>query len=673
MMMAAAVRQAHRAHRAAVWTQRRFLGSRLALFTLLFAFAAPVVHAQSIKPNYREADIRQIAEAVSEVTGRNFILDPRVNAKVTMLSATPMTPDAFYQTFLSILQVYGFVAVDTGDIVRIVPDANARQFPDAERGRGDEFITRVLQLENTGAAQLVAILRPLIPQYGHLGAHPQSNVLIISDRASNVARMERIIARIDRAAEEDIEVIPLEHASAGDLANMLRTLVQNTQAAAGGTPMPQLLADTRTNSLLLSGPTSGRLRMRALIAHLDTPVEAGGDTQVRYLAYSDAEDLAGRLQQRFAEGTRTENATQQVSIWADQQTNALVVTAPPGDMRAIMGIVDRLDIRRAQVLVEAIIVEVSSDKAAELGVTWAVDGSGDSNAVGVTNFPGAGPGIVQLGGALAGDVPNLSAIPPGVTIGVGRISRSGTSFAAILTALQGDANTNIISTPSIVTLDNEEAEIKVGQRVPFLTGQFSTVGTGGGAQPVNPFQTIQREDVGTLLKITPQINRADSVILRIRQEISSISAGTGGAVDLITNNREISTAVIVEDGDILVLGGLIDDTLRESEQRVPVLGSIPILGHLFRARSTQKVKTNLMVFIRPRIMRDGLSATMATDQKYNYIRDIQLGDEGRRVPLMHDAERPRLPMLDLRELRDADTGDAEASSDAERQDDGRED
>ncbi len=631
-----------------------------ALAALLTAFPA---QSQSIKPNYREADIRQIAEAVSEISGRNFILDPRVNAKVTMLSATPMTPEAFYQTFLSILQVYGFVAIDTGDVVRIVPDANARQFPDAERGVGDEFITRVMQLENVGAAQLVAILRPLIPQYGHLAAHPQSNILIVSDRAANVARMDRIIRRIDRAAEEDIEVIPLQHASAGDLANMLRTLVQNTQAAQGGTPTPQLLADTRTNSLLLSGPPAGRLRLRALIAHLDTPVEAGGDTQVRYLAYSDAEDLAGRLQQRFAEGGSRREDGEPVSIWADQQTNALIVSAPPADMRAIMSIVDRLDIRRAQVMVEAIIVEISSDRAAELGVTWAIDGSRDSNAIGVTNFPGAGPGVVQLAGAVAGDVPNLGAIPPGITIGVGRISGSGTNFAAILRALQGDANTNIISTPSIVTLDNEEAEIKVGQRVPFLTGQFSTVGTGGGAQPVNPFQTIQREDVGTLLKITPQINRADSVILRIRQEISSISAGTGGAVDLITNNREISTSVIVEDGDILVLGGLIDDTLRESEQRVPVLGSIPVLGHLFRSRSTQTVKTNLMVFIRPVILRDGLSATLATDGKYNMIRDMQLGD-GRRVPLLPDTERPRLPILDLRERPEPDEDDpADATSD----------
>lgn len=637
----------------------------IALAALACLLATTTGSAQSIKPNYREADIRQIAEAVSEISGRNFILDPRVNARVTMLSATPMTPDAFYQAFLSILQVYGFVAVDTGDVVRIVPDANARQFPDAERGVGDEFITRVMQLENVGAAQLVAILRPLIPQYGHLAAHPQSNVLIVSDRAANVARMERIIRRIDRAAEEDIEVIPLQHASAGDLANMLRTLVQNTQAAQGGTPTPQLLADTRTNSLLLSGPPAGRLRMRALIAHLDTPVEAGGDTQVRYLAYADAEDLAGRLQQRFAEGGQRRENGEPVSIWADQQTNALIVTAPPADMRAIMSIVDRLDIRRAQVMVEAIIVEISSDRAAELGITWAIDGSRDSNAIGVTNFPGAGPGVVQLAGAVAGDVPNLGAIPSGLTVGVGRISGSGTNFAAILRALQGDANTNIISTPSIVTLDNEEAEIKVGQRVPFLTGQFSTVGTGGAAQPVNPFQTIQREDVGTLLKITPQINRADSVILRIRQEISSISAGTGGAVDLITNNREISTSVIVEDGDILVLGGLIDDTLRESEQRVPVLGSIPVLGHLFRSRSTQTVKTNLMVFIRPVILRDGLSATLTTDAKYNYIRDVQLGD-GRRVPLLRDVERPQLPVLDLRErpAREDETA-ADPSNDAD--------
>jgi general secretion pathway protein D len=627
------------------------------LCAAVLATATPAL-AQSIKPNYREADIRQIAEAVSEVTGRNFILDPRVNARVTMLSATPMTPDAFYATFLSILQVYGFVAVESDGVVKIMPDANARQFPDAERGSGAEFITRVLQLENVGAAQLVAILRPLIPQYGHLGAHPQSNVLIISDRAANVARMERIIQRIDRAAEEDIEVIPLQHASAGDMANMLRTLAQNTQAAAGGTPVPQLLADTRTNSLLLSGPATGRLRMRALIAHLDTPVEAGGDTQVRYLAYSDAVDLSGRLQERFAasRGAR-EDASQNVSIWADQQTNALIVTAPPSDMRAIMSIVDRLDIRRAQVLVEAIIVEVSSDKAAELGVTWAIDGSRDSNAVGVTNFPGTGPGIVQLGGALLAGTPDPNIIPSGISMGIGRISSRGTSFAAILRALQGDGNTNIIATPSIVTLDNEEAEIKVGQRVPFLTGQFATT-SGTGAQPINPFQTIQREDVGTLLKITPTINRADSVILRIHQEISSISAGVGGAVDLITNNREITTSVIVEDGDILVLGGLIDDTLRESEQRVPVLGSIPILGHLFRSRRTQAVKTNLMVFIRPVILRDGLSATLATDQKYNYIRDVQLGEEGRTVPLMPGRARPALPPLDLRTLPDATaTGD----------------
>ena len=635
----------------------RQVAAAATLAALALAWTVPAVaQTASIKPNYREADIRQVAEAVSEVTGRNFILDPRVQAKVTMLATTPMTEEAFYQTFLSILQVYGFVAVESEGSVKIVPDANARQYADRPTGAGDEIITQVLQVESVSAAQLVAILRPLIPQYGHLAAHPQSNVLIISDRAGNVDRIRRIVRRIDQAGEEDIEVIALQHASAGDLANMLGSLARN--GGEGGAPSAQIVADSRTNSILLSGPNQARLRMRALIAHLDTPGEDGGDTQVRYLSYADAEDLSGRLQQRFSEARRADDS-QELSIWADQQTNALVVTAPPKEMRSIMAIVDQLDIRRAQVLVEAIIVEVSSDKAADLGVTWAVDGSRDNNIIGVTNFPSANPGVVQFAGAVAGEQPNLGIIPGGATIGVGRLRDRGTSFAGILTALQGDSDTNIIATPSILTMDNEEAEIKVGQRVPFLTGQFSTVGDGVG-QPQNPFQTIQREDVGTLLKITPQINRGDSVMLRIQQEISSI-AGVAGAVDLVTNNREISTAVIVEDGDILVLGGLIDDTLRENVQRVPVLGSIPVLGHLFRSRSTEMVKTNLMVFIRPRILRDGVEATFATQQKYNFMRDRQGDRAGERIPLMRGERRPELPVLDLRGDEDDDT-DGEGTS-----------
>ncbi len=603
-----------------------------------------------IKPNYREADIRTIVEAVSEVTGKNFVIDPRVKAQVTMLSATPMSPDAFYETFLSILQVHGFIAVPAGDVIKILPDANARQVPGAaSNAGGDQIVTMTVMLRNVGAAQLVPILRPLIPQYGHLAAHPASNMLIISDRAANVDRLRRIISRIDQAGDEEIEVIPMEHATATQVVNMLSQLSQAAQAA-GGAPPIQFIADERTNSVLISGSKNSRLRFRALISHLDTPSEDGGDTQVRYLNYADAADLATKLQAQFTSTAATAApgaaaAPGSINIWADEPTNALIINAPPKMTRDMMGVIDKLDIRRAQVLVEAIIVEVTADKAAELGVTWAIDGSGSDEAIAVTNFPSTSTGIAQIAGATGGTAIDPSVIPEGITLGIGRIRNSGTNFAAIISALQGDANTNIISTPTIVTMDNEEAEIRVGQEVPFLTGSFTNTG-GGGTGAVNPFQTIQREEVGTSLKLTPQINEGSGVLLQIEQETSSISQGASGAVDLITNNRTISTSVFVEDTEILVLGGLIDDTVRESEQRVPILGSVPLLGALFRSRSTEKLKTNLMVFIRPTILRDGVQARFQTDSKYNYIRDLQLEQSTKDPALMRGEERPLLPPLE---------------------------
>ncbi len=622
------------------------------VLVMALSWFLPAVKAQEdeamIKPNYREADIRQIVEAVSEVTGRNFVLDPRVKAQVTMLSATPMSADAFYETFLSILQVHGFVAVPSGEITKIVPDANARQFPGPTSASGDQLVTQTLMLRNVGAAQLVPILRPLIPQYGHLAAHPASNMLIISDRGANVRRLMRIIDRIDQAGDEEIEVIPLQHASAAEVVRMLSALNQATQAA-GGAPSMQIVADDRTNSVLIGGSKNGRLRMRALVSHLDTPTEDGGDTQVRYLNYADAEELATKLQTQFGgaaaggQGGAAPAPGTEIQIWADEPTNALVVTAPPKIMRDMMVVVDKLDIRRAQVLVEAIIVEITDDRAAELGVTWAVDGSDGDNAIGLTNFGSTVPGIVQLATAAGGEVADPSVLPEGITLGVGRLRDDGTSFAAIISALAGDANTNIISTPTIVTMDNQEAEIKVGQEVPFLTGSFTNTGAAAGA--VNPFQTIQREEVGTSLKITPQINEGSGVLLKIEQETSSISQGASGAVDLITNNRTISTSVFVEDTDVLVLGGLIDDTVRESEQRVPVLGNLPILGALFRARSTEKLKTNLMVFIKPTILRDGVQARFESNAKYNYIRDLQIEQGQRNIRLMREQQRPVLPEL----------------------------
>ena len=635
-------------------------GARLILALCIGGLlAAPAVWAQQdavITPNFRDADIREIVEAVGEVTGRSFILDPRVNAKVTVLSSTPMSADAFYETFLSILQVHGYVAVSSGNLIKIVPDATARQYAgpigSGQAAGGDDIVTQVIPLQNVGAAQLVPILRPLIPQYGHLAAHPGSNMLIISDRAANVTRMITIIRRIDQSSDEDVEVVRLEHASAAEIVRIMTALAAQPRAD-GTASSTSLVADPRTNSVLIGGDKSERLRLRALIAHLDTPLEDGGDTQVRYLRYADAEELATKLQQHFtaqvqqaAGGGAAVAASQSpdaVSVWADTQTNALVITAPPKMMRSIMLIIDKLDIRREQVLVEAIIVEVIADKVAELGVTWAVEGGTSNTPIGVTNFPDFGPGVVQLGAAAGsgGEIDPTGLIGEGITLGIGRISDTGISFAAIARALQGDANTNIISTPSIVTTDNEEATLNVGQEVPFVTGSYSNTGNAGGA--VNPFQTIQRQQLGVKLAITPQINEGDSMLLNISQEVSSIAQSAEGAVDLITNQRTIETTVIVDDGEILVLGGLIEDVLRESDQRVPVLGSIPVLGALFRSRSTDKVKTNLLVFIRPKILRDAEQAAIETNAKYNYIREILSGKRGEDIQLMRGEERFSLP------------------------------
>jgi len=630
----------------------------------LSIISASQAQQQSITPNYVGVDLRAIVQAVSAVTGKNFIVDPRVRAEVTMLSSTPMSPDAFYEAFLSILAVHGFAAVPSGDITKIIPDASVRQFPgylSADGASDDDIVTQVIQVQNVGAAQLVPILRPLIPQYGHLAAHPGSNMLIISDRASNVTRMIAIIRRIDQSNDDDIEVVPLQHASSAEVVRVLTALTQ-TPRADGAPVTTSLVADARTNSVLIGGDKSERLRLRAIIAHLDTPLEDGGDTQVRYLRYADAEELATKLQQHFnqqqtgaagAQGSTpaaSANASQ-VSVWADTQTNAIVVTAPPKLMRSLTSIVDKLDIRRAQVLVEAIIVEVIADRTAELGVTWAVTDDSGTNPLGATNFPDFGPGVVQLAGAAAGGGDGTTSagnlIGTGITVGVGRLRDQGVSFAAILRALEGDADTNIISTPSIVTTDNEEASLNVGQEVPFVTGSFSNTGSVGGA--INPFQTIQREQVGVKLTITPQINEGDSLLLKISQEISNIAQSAEGAVDLITNQRTIETTVIVEDGEIIVLGGLLEDQLRESDQRVPVLGSIPIVGALFRARTTDKVKTNLMVFIRPKILRDSVETSIETNAKYNYIRQVQQqgrGGQGGRVAIMPGEQRPVLPPID---------------------------
>jgi general secretion pathway protein D len=630
---------------------------------VLGASLASAQQVQRITPNFKDADITQIAEAVSAATGKNFIIDPRVRAQVTMLSSTPMSPAAFYEAFLSILQVYGFIAVPSGNVVKILPDANARQFPsidlpDRVSATSDEIVTQVLDVKNVSAAQLIPILRPMIAQYGHLAAYPASNILIISDHSSNVNRIMRIIRRIDQVGGSEPEIVPLANASASEIVRVVNSLYQGANAAEGAAV--KVVADERSNSVIIAGEQSQRLKLRALIAHLDTPLEAGGDTRVRYLHYADADKIAPKLKEQITGiaqaaagpagaagaaggGSAQQQAEKNAMVWADPTNNALVITAPPKIMRAVMDIIDKLDIRRPQVLVEAIIAEVDVDKDAELGINWAAFSNGQSIPAGSFVSPVGGTSIVDLAGAVQNPANVSTTLLQGTTIGIGRIAGTGVNFAAMLRAIRGDTNTNVVATPSAVTMDNQEAELKVAQEVPFVTGQFTntTAVTGG---TVNPFQTIQREEVGTILKVTPTISpEGSAVMLKISIESSSIGQKPAGAVDLVTNKRTITTAVLIEDGGVVVLGGLIEDNSVKGENRVPYLGNIPILGLLFKTRNATSTKNNLIMFIRPKILRDQAQAAYETDLKYNYMRDQQRSLDQREVlPLLPGVTRGTL-------------------------------
>src|SRR5580658_5809911 len=627
----------------------------------------PAPQSQRITPNFKDADITQIAEAVAAATGKNFIIDPRVRAQVTMLSSTPMSPSAFYEAFLSILQVYGFIAVPAGDVVKILPDANARQIPaldlpDHVSATSDEIVTQVLDVKNVSAPQLVPILRPMIPQYGHLVAYPAGNILIITDRASNVNRMMRIIRRIDQVGNQDPEIVPLTNASASEIVRVVNSLYAGA-AASEGVPV-KVVADERSNSILIAGDEAQRLRIRALIVHLDTPLEAGGDTRVRYLHYANAEKLAPKLKEQItgiaqaagapgapgaagAGGPAAAQAEKNAMVWADPVNNALVITAPPKIMHAVMDIVDKLDIRRPQVLVEAIIADIDFDKDAELGVNWAAFSNGSNVPAGAFVSPVGGTSIVDLAGAIQNPANATTTLLQGTTLGIGSVGGAGLNFAAMLRAIRADTADNIIATPSAVTMDNQEAELKVAQEVPFITGQFTntTAVTGG---TVNPFQTIQREEVGTILKITPTISaEGTQVMLKISIESSSIGTKPAGAVDLVTNKRTVSTTVLIDDGGIVVLGGLIEDDLSKSESRVPYLGNIPILGLLFKTRADTSTKNNLMIFIRPKILRDEAQAAYETGLKYNYMQDQQkpILNPHEALPLLPGVPPGKLPPL----------------------------
>lgn len=605
--------------------------------------------------NLKQADIRALISTVSKFTGKNFVIDPRVKAKVTVVSSKTMTETEVYEVFLSVLQVHGYAAVPVGSVIKIVPEVNAKQGPlPVVRGSnnyGDELITKVITLDHVPAAQLVPILRPLVPQQGHLAAYNPTNTLIVTDHAANIKRLVQIIRHIDRPESDELEIIPLKHASASELVRILNSLQSGSGGAkAAASKKITLAADDRTNSILMSGERSSRLKIRATIAHLDTPLEnEAGNTHVIYLKYAKAEDIVTILSgvQKNQEKTNkkvnkavTSTKQADADIQADDATNSLIITAGPDVVRRMRSIIRQLDIRRAQVLVESIIAEISNNTGKEFSSQFVIGPPEDSTSntvpIGVGNFGGAG-GIIGL---FSGDQATIgSSIGDGITFGFG--SDNGTRFAFLLKALSADAATNILSTPSVVTLDNQEASIVIAQNVPFLTGSFTTTADGAN----NPFQTVERQDVGITLKVTPQINDGNTIKLEIDQEVSNVSSSAASNGDIITNKRQIATTVLVEDGEILVLGGLIDDQLRDTVSKVPILGDIPLLGWLFRSHSTSKEKQNLMVFMRPSIMRDANSAAYHTNQKYNYLRAQQIDAGVNGFGLLKEESSPLLPPL----------------------------
>jgi general secretion pathway protein D len=645
----------------------KFSGYLVAALLMCLTGVLPA-HAETVTLNLKDADISALISTVAEVSSKNFIVDPRVKGKVTVVSSQPMNSDEVYQVFLSILKVHGYAAVPSGEVIKIVPDVNAKQdgiptTTDNSPGRGDEMVTRVVQVDNVGAAQLVPILRPLVPQQGHLAAYPATNVLIISDRAINVERIVSIIRRIDQVSDSEIEVIALTHASANEVVRVLNSLKRATPGAAPGGAAAAaggqvLVADERTNSVLLGGDRAARLRMRAIISHLDTPLDSGGNTDVVYLRYAEATKLVsvltgvGKIAEQGAAQGKGAGATTRGSfdIQADEATNALVITAPPDIMKSLKRVIGQLDIRRAQVLIEAVIAEVSGDLARELGVQWLFSGerSGGESPVGIINFTNTGQTIASVANAVGGVIDGgaLPEISGNALLGFGDISQSNNfNYLAVINALASDANTNLLSTPTLVTLDNEEAEIIIGQNVPFVTGSF-TPDVGAGTATANPFQTIQREDVGLTLRIKPQINEGDALRLDIEQEVSSIADSVAGASDIVTKKRSIKTNVMVDDGQVVVLGGLIEDRVGESVQKVPLLGDIPLLGNLFKSRSADINKTNLMVFIHPVILRDSALTSEYTNNKYNFIRSLQMMEHQDGVNLMYGHQHPVMPTLE---------------------------
>lgn len=676
------------------WPYRHAARLRAALFYLLLMLAVCDAHAQDLAKdpatnqatlNFVGADIESVIRAVGHYTGNTFVIDPRVKGTINLVSEKPVTKAQAFDMLSSVLRLQGYAVVRTPAYVKVVPEAEAKlQATPVQVGqlRGDQVATQIFRLSHENATGMVAVLRPLISPNNTIAADPTNNTLIITDYADNLKRLSRIIASLDTPAFGEMDVVRLEHAIAIDL-----TVTLNRLLDAGGAPgavdpgRVLLLADARTNSIIIRAPTTAKANLaRTLIAKLDQQTTLPGNVHVVYLRNAEAVKLAQVLRAVVAgesgqlSTTPTQTAAPQPMaqqggglqappsspapqqgplptggaagfIQADPTTNTLIITANERVYRNLRAIIDQLDARRAQVYVESLIVEVTADKAAELGIQWA-GVTGDSNSsyrVGVlTGFASEGNNLISQAASVLG--PNKTPLPPGngLTASLFKQHNGALGLSLLARALEKNVKANILSMPNLITLDNEEARIIVGQNVPFITGQFTTAASAGAAG-VNPFQTIERRDIGLSLRVRPQISEGGTVKMAIYQETSSIQQSTTSG--LITSKRSIETNVLVDDGQIIVLGGLIEDTVNDTVEKVPGLGDIPVLGYLFRYQTKRRGKTNLMVFLRPTVVRNDAQSIAVASDRYDYIRGAQFAIQPEPNVLLPRTDTPTLPPL----------------------------
>lgn len=633
--------------------------------------------AEPVTLNFVNADIEAVARTMATITGRNVVVDPRVKGVVSLATDRPVPPDAALNQFAAALRLQGFTLVDTNGLYKIVPEADAKLQGDvvsagtqAPQAQSNQIVTQVFRLNHEAANNLVPVLRPLIAPNNTINVNPGNNSLVITDYADNLQRIGRIIAALDVAGATDVDIVPLEHALAVDIVPIVTRLAEG---GAGGAPAAGQAADTsyrtaivaepRSNSVIIRAANPARLALaRSLVMRLDRPSSdrASGNIHVVYLKNADATSLAATLRAALAgEGssggeagsagvrgaTNTSAATAAATsdrataavaqsaqpstggqIQADPATNALIITAPEPQYRQLRAVIDQLDARRAQVYVESLIAEVNADKAAEFGIQWQGPlGNFGDGTVGIlgTNFGTGGNNILTNTLPIAqGDFSNITA--PGTGVNLGLAQRRGGLYVLGFLArfLQQNGEGNILSTPNLLTLDNEEAKIVIGQNVPFVTGQYTNNNSNNGA--VNPFQTIERKDVGLTLRVKPQISEDGTIKMNIFQEVSSVQASSvNSTTGLITNKRTIESTVLVDDGAIVVLGGLLQDEYAGNQEKVPGLGDIPFFGNLFKSENRSRRKTNLMVFLRPVVLRDARDTTNLSLDRYELMRGTQ--------------------------------------------------